>query len=124
MTKNAIHKILLIEDSEFVGSRILGFLSPLPGIEVIGQARTVREGLLFSESAVPDIIFLDINLPDGSGIWLLKELKKRQPRIRVIMLSNSSGELYRYKCMELGAELFLDKTSDFPRIFEIVNRLV
>jgi DNA-binding NarL/FixJ family response regulator len=124
MIRNAVYKILLVEDSELIGSRILRLLSTLPHIEVIGQARTVAEGLFHAKSAVPDIVFLDINLPDGSGIWLLKELKIRQPHIRIIMLSNSSGELYRYKCMELGAEQFLDKTNDFPMILDIVNELV
>jgi len=123
MTENNPFKVLLIDDSEIVGARVLELLSAIPGIEVIGQAKTLREGLSLSTEMHPRIIFLDINLPDGLGIDLLKGLKNSQPYIWVIMLTNSSNEFYKRKCTELGADFFLDKTQDFPLIAELIERI-
>jgi DNA-binding NarL/FixJ family response regulator len=124
MVKNAVHKILLIDDSAMVGSRILKLLSAIPAIQLLGQAMTAKDGLRVCEEADPDIVILDINLPDASGIMLLKELKSRQPHIRVIMLTNSSNEFYNKKCADLGAEFFLDKTIEFPQIIALISQIV
>ena len=123
MVKNAIFKVLLIDDSVMVGARILHLLSTVPSLELLGQAKTVNEGLYLCQKTNPDIVFLDINLPDGTGIKLLKELKVRQPHTWVIMLTNSSSEFYRTKCAELGAEYFLDKTKDFHRIRDVIDAI-
>lgn len=124
MVKNTVFRILLIENSEMVGTRILDLLSTIPSLELLGQSKTLRNGLQVCESTNPDIVMLDINLPDGSGISLIKELKTRWPQICIIMLTNSSNEFYRSKCAELGAAFFLDKTTDFPRIIEIVSKII
>src|SRR5450755_4421728 len=120
MVKKAIYKILLIEDSEMIGARILRLLSKIPSVELLGQARTAKEGLQLCKDRDPNLVFLDINLPDESGIMVLKKLKNLQPEIQIIMLTNSSHEFYRDKCAELGAEFFLDKTRDFPQILELI----
>ena len=121
MAKPQHHKVLLIDDSELIGSKVLDLLSTVEAVELLGQAKSVKEGLRACEEKKPDLVFLDINLPDGSGIGLLKELKKRQPHIRVIMLTNSADSFYRHKCAELKAEYFLDKTKDFDRIPQLVT---
>jgi DNA-binding NarL/FixJ family response regulator len=120
MAKRQHHKVLLIDDSELIGSKVLDLLSTVEAVELLGQAKSVKEGLRACEEKKPDLVFLDINLPDGSGIGLLKELKDRQPYIRVIMLTNSADSFYRHKCAELKAEYFLDKTKDFDRIPQLL----
>jgi len=120
MAKRQYHKVLLVDDSELIGSKVLDLLSTISAVELLGQAKSVKEGLRACEEEKPDIVLLDINLPDGSGIGLLKELKKRQPQIRVIMLTNSADSFYRKKCAELKAEHFLDKTKDFELIPQLV----
>ena len=117
-------KILLIDDSEVVGPRVLALLSGIPGVEVIGQAKTVQDGMTLLEDTNPGIIFLDINLPDGSGIDLLRGLRTRLPYIYVIMLTNSSDTLYEIKCAQLGADYFLDKTRDFDKIVGLIEELI
>jgi DNA-binding NarL/FixJ family response regulator len=121
MAKHQHQKVLLIDDSELIGSKVLNLLSTVSGVELLAQAKSAKEGLRACEEEKPDIVFLDINLPDGSGIALLRELKIRQPHIRVIMLTNSADSFYRRKCAELKAEYFLDKTKDFHRIPQLVT---
>jgi DNA-binding NarL/FixJ family response regulator len=119
MAKDQLYKVLLIDDSTLIGTKVLKLLSSI-AVELLGQATTVKEGLRACEQQQPDIVLLDINLPDGSGIALLRELKIRQPQIRVIMLTNSADSFYRHKCSQLKAEHFLDKTKDFDRIPQLV----
>jgi DNA-binding NarL/FixJ family response regulator len=121
MDKRRHYRILLIDDSELIGVPVLKVLSTVTALELLGQATSVKGGLLICEEKSPDIVILDINLPDGSGIALLKELKIRHPHIRVIMFTNSTDSFYRRKCIELGAEHFLDKAKDFDRIPQLVT---
>jgi DNA-binding NarL/FixJ family response regulator len=120
MIEHQHHKVLLIDDSQLIGTKVLDLLSTITAVELLGQATSVKEGLRACEEEKPDLVLLDINLPDGSGIALLRELKTRQPHIRVIMLTNSADGFYRRKCAELKAEYFLDKTKDFARIPQLV----
>src|ERR1700754_1050370 len=114
-------KVLLIDDSELIGTKVLTVLSSIPSLELLGQAKTIKDGLQACKEEKPDIVILDIHLPDGSGIGLLKELKIRFPHIRVIMLTNSADSFYRRRCEELDADHFLDKTKDFIRIPQLLT---
>jgi DNA-binding NarL/FixJ family response regulator len=72
----------------------------------------------------PQIAMLDINLPGKSGIDILNYIKQSNSDCRVIMITNHAFESYRKKCMELGAEHFLDKSSDFEKISTILSEML
>ncbi len=70
---------------------------------------------------VPDVVVIDINLSDGSGIDLLEMVKSQNPRTFVIMLTNQSGAYYRKLCKTMGADHFLDKSTDFEMVPGIIR---
>jgi len=66
---------------------------------------------------------LDIKLKASSGIEVLRTIKRRVVSVAVIMLTNYATEEYRKKCLEAGAEYFLDKTNEFEQLCPIIARL-
>jgi DNA-binding NarL/FixJ family response regulator len=62
---------------------------------------------------------LDISMPGGSGVHVLETIKREQPALKVIMLTNFGHEQYRQKCLQLGADHFFDKTTEFEKVLEV-----
>ncbi len=98
-------------------------LTEIPDVEIAGQAGNAPDALAGVGELKPDVVILDIRMPGGSGIDVLRKLKKDRPALTVIMLTKYAYPQYRERCLALGADFFLDKATDFDRIPEILNRL-
>jgi len=110
-------RILIIEDSEKVRERIESMVSDIPGIEVVGYAVDEQDALERVNALLPDVVTLDLNLRKGSGIGVLKAIKKNHPGIKVMVLANDDGRYYEEACMRAGADCFFDKTFQFTRAY-------
>jgi len=116
-------KIFIVDDSCVVHERLTAMLSNIEEIETIGQAKDAGEAISFFKELKPDAVILDIQMPGGSGIEVLKHIKKVQPATVVIMLTNYPYLQYRQKCMDEGADFFFDKTIEFENAIEVCKRL-
>lgn len=96
-------------------------LAGVAGIEVVGQARDALEARKLAEKTRPDVAILDLRMPYGSGADVLQELKRLMPRTRVIMLTNYPHADNRKKCLEGGADCFLDKSNEFERVLSVLK---
>lgn len=112
-------KILIVDDeSEIVSllSRILrkqGF--------IVFSANTLENGWQILESDSPEIVFLDINLPDGNGLAQLKEIKLRYPSIKIVMISAFDMREYRNAAKENGAYTFLSKPFNLSQVSDLIQ---
>lgn len=93
----------------------------IPQVEFIDQAHTVREAIKYVRGQAVDVVILDLIMPDGSGISVLKHIKKYTPETLVIILTNYPLPPYRNFCKEIGADYFLDKSLEFERVVEILT---
>jgi two-component system, NarL family, response regulator DevR len=116
-------RVFLVEDSTIIRERLLQLLGGLHGVEVVGDADNAVDAIAGIVAAKPDVVVLDIKLKNGSGIDVLKRVKQSLPRLTVIMLTNYATSEYRRKCLEAGAEYFLDKTNEFENLRAILHRL-
>jgi len=112
--------LMIIDDSPLIIARLRVMLEGFPLSGAILQAGSFAEARPLLASKSPDIVLLDINLPDINGVELLRYIKKDFPSIIVIMLSNQSGEFYRSRCKALGANYFVDKSTEFDQVLPIV----
>ena len=117
-------KVLIVEDSAILRQRIIGVLSDLRGIEVICEAQDAQEAFLAVGELHPDVMTLDIQLRTGSGIDVLQQVKRQDRAPIVIMLTNYSSPPYRRKCRDAGADFFLDKTTEFGELKNLMQRLL
>lgn len=117
-------RVLLVDDSDMVCRRLETMLAEVEGACVVGSAKNFQGAVAFIEETNPDVIILDIQLLNSSGIDVLRELKKKELTPVVLMLTNYPYLQYRQKCMELGADYFLDKVTDIELIPEILKRIL
>jgi DNA-binding NarL/FixJ family response regulator len=116
-------KVLIADDSEHVCRSLTALLSRIDGIEVTGQAAEVSEAINKYQELKPDVIILDIRMPGGSGIDVLRHIKKDNVNSVVIIVTNYPYPQYRKKCLELGANFFFDKSTDFDKIPIVLKQL-
>lgn len=116
--------IFIADDSDPVRERLTALLSDIEGAEVVGQARNAAEAIEGVRSLNPDLVILDIQMPGGNGIDVLKAIKRGPSPPIVIMLTNHAYPQYRKKCMALGADFFLDKSKDLERLAAICASMV
>lgn len=113
--------VFLVEDSAAVRARLAATIRAISGAELVGEAGTVGAAIDGIRSTRPSAVILDLQLEDGSGLAVLKAVHPFSPALHVAVLTNYATDQHRRACMDAGAEYFLDKSSDFPRIREIVQ---
>ena len=115
-------KVFIADDSSEIRKRIIAMLSDLvERIEMIGEAENVQDAINSIHEFGPDVVILDISMPGGSGIDVLKTIKKKNEVPVIIILTNYPYSQYRKKCMEAGADFFFDKSGDFEEIVKVVS---
>ena len=117
-------KVLIADDSEVFVQRLLRALGEISGIEIIARARTGTEALQALREMRPEVVILDIRMPEGSGIDVLKGMQRDNLTPITIVLTNFASSQYRKKCLQLGARFFFDKSADFTQVSEVLNGLI
>ncbi|OGA33800.1 MAG: hypothetical protein A3F75_09240 [Betaproteobacteria bacterium RIFCSPLOWO2_12_FULL_64_23] len=113
--------VFLVEDSPAIRARLAATIKGIEGAELVGEAGTVGGAIDGIRSTNPGAVILDLQLDDGSGLEVLKAVQPYAPVLHVAVLTNYATDQHRRACMDAGAEFFLDKSSDFARIREIVQ---
>ncbi|MBS1637910.1 MAG: response regulator transcription factor [Bacteroidetes bacterium] len=116
-------RIFIVDDHPLVSEGLYNILNREDHIEVIGSAIHAKEALGFLKSQQPDIVFLDINLPDISGIELCKKIKQEYPNIKCIALSTFSESSYISRMIENGASGYLLKNSSKEEILNAIQQV-
>ena len=119
---NSKIKVFIADDSLIVREHLVTMLEELAGIEVVGQAENVAEAISAIRILKPDAVILDIRMPGGSGIDVLQNIKQDDLAVLVIVLTNYPYPVYRQKCLQAGADFFLDKSTEFDQIPELFER--
>ncbi|MFH1295746.1 MAG: response regulator transcription factor [Bacteroidota bacterium] len=116
-------KVLIVDDSDLIRQRLITMLHELDDIEIAGLTGNAEEAYASCSEVYPDVIILDIHLPGENGIRILEKIRKKNTIVKIIILTNFPYPQYRKKCMELGADYFVDKTSEFASIREILRKI-
>ena len=116
-------RLLIADDSSVLRASLVEIFSRVEGIEVVGEAQDVPEALASIRALQPDVVVLDIQMPGGCGIDVLREVKRDYPKTIVIMLTNHLEPQYRQGCAQLGANYFLSKSTDSKLLIEIAEHL-
>ena len=115
-------KVFIADDSEVLRERLTNMLNDIEGIEIVGEAGNGAEAVGSILKLQPDVVILDIRMPEGNGINALQAIKKAQPDIVVIMFTNYPYPQYRRKCIVAGADYFFDKSTEFEKVTETLKQ--
>jgi len=102
-------RLLLVDDHAVVRSGLRMLLGGDPEFEIVGEAGTALEALSMAAQVQPDVVLMDIGLPDKSGIEATRELKRAFPAIAVVALTIHEDEEYFFKMLEAGASGYVPK---------------
>jgi two-component system response regulator DevR len=115
--------VYIVDDSQVMRERLTESVTDIAGVEITGQSGDPFEALAGIRKSHPDVVILDIRLPQRSGIDMLKDIKEQPAAPIVIMVTNYPYRQYRQACMAAGADYFFSKTDEFEMIRETLSRI-
>lgn len=114
-----LNNLLIVEDNSYIGDKIVNAVKEFGGIQDVRLTTTLQEAISFFNTTTFKLVVLDLNLPDGNGIELLKWSKERQIDAKFFVFSGST-ELKRIS-LKYGAFAFFDKAKDFDELIETIK---
>jgi two-component system response regulator DevR len=118
-------RLLVVDDHEVVRQGLVSLLDRRSGFEVVAQAGSVAESIALAARHEPDLVIMDVRLPDGSGIEACREIRAARPETRVIMLTSYPDEEAVLSAIIAGASGYLLKQirgRDLVSALEAVGR--
>jgi len=115
-------RVIIVDDIAETRENIRKLLQFESDVEVIGVARTGREGLDLAKETKPDVILMDINMPDMDGITATESIRKSVPFAQIIILSVQSDPNYMRRAMLAGARDFLTKPPSVDELTSAIQR--
>lgn len=118
-------RILLADDHTVMRAGLRALLERQPNIEVVGEAENGRQTVELASAHIPDVVVMDIAMPNLNGVEATRRMISKQPAISVVILSMYSDESYVMRALEAGARAYLLKDSavtDLIRAIEAVSQ--
>ncbi len=103
-------RVVVVDDHPIVRAGLRTVLAESPALEVVGDAGTAAEALAVCRRTEPDVVLLDVRLPDRSGVEVCRELKLQRPGVKVLFLTSYGDEANVLTGLTAGAEGYLLKT--------------
>jgi len=102
-------RILVVDDHAVVRKGILALLATEAGIEVVGEASTGLEAVERAESVRPDVVLMDLKLPDLDGVEAMRRIRARRPETQILVLTSFSSDALLFPAVKAGAVGYLLK---------------
>lgn len=115
-------RVFLVDDHEIVRRGIAGIIDADPGLEVVGESGAVRGTLGRVTATSPEVVVLDVNLPDGSGVDLCRLIRSDHPEIRCLMLTAFDDDAASIAAVLAGASGYVLKTIHGADLVDSIHR--
>jgi pilus assembly protein CpaE len=115
-------RVLIVDDVAETRENVRKLLQFEADIEVVALARNGKEAIQFSQDANPDVVLMDINMPDMDGIAATELIRQKMPFIQVVILSVQGDQNYMRRALQVGARDFLTKPPMPDELFSAIRR--
>lgn len=116
-------KILIIDDAKFMRMTLSNILTKA-GHEIVGEGENGKDAIRLYRELHPEVVTLDITMPEMNGIEAVKAIKKEHPKAVIIMCSAMGQQKMVVEAIESGAKDFIVKPFDEARVVESINRVL
>ena len=123
MSTNGAVRVFLVDDVVELRTLIRLVLEEDPRIEVVGEASNGREGVELVSGAEPDVVLLDLSMPDMDGLEAIPLIREQAPGARLVVLSGHEAGRVSLEALDQGATRYVNKSSDLDTIKEIVHEV-
>lgn len=114
-------RILVADDHTVIRHGIVGLLNAEPDMEVIGEAGTGREAIAKAEASAPDVVLMDVAMPELNGLGATRIIKEQSPRVQVLILTMHEREDYLFEALRAGASGYVLKGADTEDLLTAVR---
>jgi DNA-binding NarL/FixJ family response regulator len=114
-------RVLVVDDHPVVRRGLVLGINSDPGLDVVGEACDGHEGLRLAQEHRPDVVLLDLHMPESSGMLMLERLRIEQPTVRVVVLTATEHSETMFNAIAAGAAGYLTKRSTHR---EILNAII
>lgn len=123
MPQPALHTLQVFhaDDSLLIRERVAGLLQSA-AMAVVGHAETPQYAIDGILATHPDVVVLDVQLEGGSGLQVLRAVRRIAPDIAFVVFSNHSDQAYRKRYLDEGAQAFLDKSNQSDQLVQAVTK--
>jgi DNA-binding NarL/FixJ family response regulator len=102
-------KVLLVDDHDLIRQGLRRAFERADDFTVVGEASSVAEGLAVAAQSQPDVVIMDVRLPDGSGLDAVKKLRGMDKQMGIVVLTMYAGDEHLFGALEAGASAFVPK---------------
>ncbi|MGE5221142.1 MAG: response regulator [Omnitrophica WOR_2 bacterium] len=114
-------RVLIADDHTIVRSGVRLLLQTEPDIEVVGEAETGKEAIEMAENLQPDIVLMDIAMPETDGLEATRQIKMRYPGINVLVLTMHRSDDYFFEMLKAGASGYVLKAAETNELIQAVR---
>ena len=118
------HRVILADDHKLFIEGIAGMLSSVEEIEIAGKAHTGKDALLMTLDKRPDLVILDITMPDMYGIEVTRKIKAKFPDVRILILSMHLDLRMIIEVLQAGADAYILKDSEPSELITAVKNVL
>ncbi len=118
-------KVLIADDHKLFRQGLMGLMRTRDDlVEVIGEASTGVEAIALAEKLSPDVILMDIYMPEMDGLQAAKVIRAKFPNIAIVMLTSSERDGHLYEAVQIGVSGYLLKNLDASELFDLLTGVV
>jgi len=121
MTETKQIRIMLVDDQTILRAGLAGLLNRNPDMTVVGEAGTGLEALEMAEQLDPDVILMDVRMPEMDGVNATRELVRRGARAGIIILTTFDDDEYIYEGISAGARGYLLKDAEYDELSHAIR---
>jgi DNA-binding NarL/FixJ family response regulator len=123
-SSRAPHRILIVDDAAAVRESLGWLLEDEPGLTVVGSVSTGMDAINQTVKLSPELVILDIELPDTDGFIVTRQLKALPNPPLVILLSVHGDAIYKQRGAEAGCDAYVEKGIGWPRLLNVLQEVL
>ena len=117
-------RVLVVDDHELIRQGLVGAFSREPGMQVVGEADTVGSALKSYAEQRPQVVVTDLQLPDGTGLDIIRAIRKENQQAGLVVVTMHSGDEQIFASMEAGASAFVGKDAPSAEVVKAARHAV
>ncbi len=116
-------RVLVVDDHAIIRKGIRAVLELVPDIDLVGEAENGAQAVKLEQELTPDVVLMDLMMPEMDGIASIREIKKQRPTARILVLTNFAGEEMIFPAIKAGAVGYHLKDSSPEALIEAIRQV-